>query len=339
MKRRILRVLTPARTAGVVLALAVLTTAVLAAACRKADDTGVIIYTSTEDFRTEHMQQLLKEKFPGYNITLQVLSTGNHAARLKAEGTQTEADIILNLETGYLEELQDILADLSSYDLSEFLPELVPSSKRFLPWDKSSGAIVINREKLESAGLPVPASYRDLLNPAYRGLVSMPNPKTSGTGYMFLISLINAWGEDAAFNYFDGLAQNILQFTTSGSGPVNALIQGEAAIGLGMTLTAVQAINSRGVPLEIMFFEEGAPSITTGMGIVKGKETRPVVREVFEFTLSKLVKDDKELYCPEPVFKNQPNNIINYPRQIPYADMNGVYDIGLKERLLARWQY
>jgi iron(III) transport system substrate-binding protein len=319
--------------------LCLLAAALLAPACRKADNNGVIIYTSTEDFRTEHMQQLLREKFPGYNITLQVLSTGNHAAKLKAEGTQTEADIILNLETGYLEGLQDILADLSSYDLSEFLPELVPPSKKFLPWDKSSGAIVINRGKLESAGLPVPASYQDLLKPAYRGLVSMPNPKTSGTGYMFLISLVNAWGEDAAFAWFDGLAENILQFTTSGSGPVNALIQGEAAIGLGMTLTAVQAINSRGAPLEILFFEEGAPSITTGMGIIKGRETRPAVREVFEFTLSKLVKDDKELYCPEPIFKNQSNNIANYPRQIPYADMKGVYDISLKEKLLARWQY
>jgi iron(III) transport system substrate-binding protein len=156
---------------------------------------------------------------------------------------------------------------------------------------------------------------------------------------MFLVSLINAWGEDAAYDYFDKLAVNILQFTTSGSGPVNALIQGEAAIGLGMTLTAVQAINSRGVPLELFFFKEGAPSITTGMAIIKGKETRPVVKEVFEFTLAKLVKDDKELYCPEPIFKNQPNNIPNYPKAIPYADMKGVYDIALKERLLARWKY
>ena len=311
----------------------------IAFSCKKADNTNVIIYTSTEDFRTEHMQELLKEKFPNYDITLQVLSTGNHAAKLKAEGTETEADIILNLETGYLEGLQDILADLSSYNLSEFLPELVPPSKRFLPWDKSSGAIVINRSRLESLGLPVPYSYQDLLNPIYKGLISMPNPKTSGTGYMFLVSLINAWGEDNAFAYFDGLAENILQFTTSGSGPVNALIQGEVAIGLGMTLTAINAINTRNMPLELMYFAEGAPSITTGFGIIRGKETRPVVKEVFEFAMTKLVKDDKELYCPEPVMVNQPNNIPNYPRDISYANMDGVYDLTLKERLLEKWKY
>jgi iron(III) transport system substrate-binding protein len=137
---------------------ALLVTAILFS-CKKADSGGVIIYTSTEDFRTEHMQGLLAEKFPNYDITLQVLATGNHAAKIKAEGTATEADIILNLETGYLEGLQDVMADLSSYNLSEYLPELVPASKKYLPWDKSSGAIVINREKLQSLGLPLPATY------------------------------------------------------------------------------------------------------------------------------------------------------------------------------------
>jgi iron(III) transport system substrate-binding protein len=307
---------------------------------RGADSKRVVIYTSTEDFRTEHMEELIKAKFPGYDIVpMERLSTGNHAAKLKAEGLQTEADIILNLETGYMDSLADNFADLSSFDLSPFLDELVPASKKYLPWDKSSGAIVFNREKLESLGLPVPASYRDLLNPAYRGQISMPSPKSSGTGYMFLVSLINAWGEDEAFAYFEQLAKNILQFTTSGSGPVNALVQGEAAIGLGMTLTAVQAVNSRGVPLEAAFFSEGAPSITTGMALIKGKDARPIVREVFEFCMTTLNREDKELYCPEPVYKNQPNNIANYPREIPYADMTGVYDQDLKARLLERWTF
>jgi iron(III) transport system substrate-binding protein len=299
----------------------------------------VIIYTSTEDFRTEHMRQLLEEKFPRYDIVLQVLSTGNHAAKIKAEGTSTEADIILNLETAYLEGVKDVLADLSSYDSSAFLPELIPDHRRYLPWDKSSGAVVISRDKLEERGLPVPASYGELLDSRYKGLLSMPNPKSSGTGYMFLKGLINSWGEDAAFAYFDGFAENVLQFTTSGSGPVNALIQGEALIGLGMTITAVEAINNRGANFELLFFPEGAPSITTGMGIIRGKDARPAVREVFEFAMTRLVRDDKDLYCPEPVFKDQVNVISNYPKDIPYMDMRGITDLAEKERLLARWKY
>ena len=55
--------------------------------------------------------------------------------------------------------------------------------------------------------------------------------------------------------------------------------------------------------------------------------------------MTKLIMDDKELYCPEPIFKNQPNNIPNYPKTIPYAKMDGVYDLALKERLMAKWKY
>ena len=53
------------------------------------EDNKVVIYTSTEDFRTEHMTKLLDEKFPNYEITIQVLSTGNHAAKIKADRKST----------------------------------------------------------------------------------------------------------------------------------------------------------------------------------------------------------------------------------------------------------
>jgi iron(III) transport system substrate-binding protein len=55
--------------------------------------------------------------------------------------------------------------------------------------------------------------------------------------------------------------------------------------------------------------------------------------------MDKVVKDDKELYCPEAIFKNQVNNIPNYPKNIPYADMSGGTDLEKKERLLAKWKY
>ncbi|QQO10019.1 extracellular solute-binding protein [Breznakiella homolactica] len=307
--------------------------------CGKKNDNKVVIYASTEDFRTEHIQKLLKERFPDYDITVQFLSTGNHAAKLKAEGTSTEADISICLEESYLENVKDVFADLSSYDASEFLPELVPAHRRYLPWDRGSASIIINRKMLNDRGLPVPTSYADLLKPEYKDLVSMANPKTSGSAYSFLKSLVNAWGEDEALAYFDKFAENVLQFTTSGSGPVNALIQGEAAVALGMTFHAVEVMNKDGADLEILFFEEGAPYNITGMAMIKGKETRPAVKEVFDFTMTKLVRDDKELFLPEQIMVNQTNNIPNYPRNIPYADMTGAQDMAEKERILNKWKY
>ena len=307
--------------------------------CKKADNNNVIIYTSLEDYRVEHMELLLKEKFPQYSITFEVLSTGNHAAKLKAEGLMTEADISLALETSYLEAMQDLLADLSVFDLSEILPEMIAPSKRYFAEERFSGAIVINQDKIHSLGLPLPASYNDLLNPIYKELISMPNPKTSSTAYTVLLSLVNAWGEDAAFDYFDKLAPNVLQFTTSSSGPLNALIQGEVAIGITTTYNAVNAINNRNAPLSISFFEEGAPFNTSGFAVIKGKENRPAVKDFVDFYLSTLIREDKELYSPEQILVNQESQIQNYPANVRYANMDGVYDLALKERLLEKWKY
>lgn len=309
----------------------------MAVACKK-ESNEVLIYTSSEDFRIEHFQKRLNEQFPQYNVVINYITTGNLAAKLKAEGATTDCDIIGEMDYAYLEGILDNLADLSSYDSSLFLDELVPAHHKYLPLIKSAGCIIINEQFLADRNLPIPASYQDLIKPEYKGMLSMPSPKSSGTGYFFLKNLVNVWGEDAAFAYFDGFAENVLQFTSSGSGPVNALVQNEAGIGLGMTMQVVAAINE-GIPLKAVFFEEGAPYSMYGLGIIKGKETRKEVRDVFEFYYNTLNREDKELFAPEQIFKSQTNTIPNYPMNSKTADMRGIEDLAEKERLLAKWKY
>ena len=165
----------------------------------------------------------------------------------------------------------------------------------------------------------------------------MPSPKASGTGYMFLKSLVNAWGEEKAFEYFDSLTENILSYTSSGSGPVKSLIQGEVAIGLGMTAQAVTEINS-GAPLKILFFEEGAPYTLYGQSIIKGKETREAVKQVFDYMINEYNYINNETFFPEKIYKNKDYLVQNYPANIQYADM-GNNTIEEKNRLLDKWKY
>ena len=202
---------------------------------------------------------------------------------------------------------------------------------------RNGGAIIINPNVLAEKGIEEPTSYEDLLKPEYKGLVSMPDPKSSGTGYMFVKNLVNTWGEEEAFEYFGKLADNILQFTSSGSGPVNALVNKEAAIGLGMTAQAVTAINE-GANLKILFFEEGSPYSLYGYAIPEGKQNRPAVKAVFDFFYNTLVREDKELYYPEQVFVDQVNNIENYPTNIKYGNMEN-NTTEEKARLLEKWEY
>lgn len=298
----------------------------------------IIIYTSSEDFKIENMSQRLEEEFPDYNIIIEYMSTGNQAAKLMAEGTTTECDIIHDLDYGYLSQLdeQGVLAELSGYDFSVYCADTVQSDKYIIEL-RNGGAILLNTEVLKEKGLAEPTCYEDLLKEEYKNLISMPSPKSSGTGYMFLKSLVNAWGEEVAFSYFDNLTNNILQYTSSGSGPVNALVQGEVAIGLGMTAQAVTQINE-GSPLKIVFFEEGSPFTLYGQAIVKGKENRECVKEVFDFLVNVYNYENNEKFFPEKIYLDKDYEVENYPQNITYSNMEN-NTIEERERLLEKWKY
>lgn len=299
---------------------------------------SVLIYTSVEDYVIEDMNARLSEQFPDYDITVEYVSTGNHAAKLLTEGKNSECDISYDLEYAYMEQLSQagVLADLSSYDRSIYCEDTVVSND-YLIQCRVGGAVILNTEVLAEKGLAEPTCYEDLLKPEYQGLISMANPKSSGTGYMFYKSLVNAWGEEKALEYFDQLTPNILQYTSSGSGPVNALLQKEVAIGFGMTSHAVTQINE-GASLKVIYFEEGSPFTMYGQGIVAGKEERQCVKEVFDFLVNTYSYELNEKFFPEQMFLNKIYELENYPENIVYSDMSN-NTIEEKERLLELWKY
>lgn len=302
--------------------------------CKKGEK--VVIYSSDEDYINEYFLDRLKKEFPDYNITIEYLSTGKNAAKLQNEGKNTPCDIVWGLEVGYLDNMTDLLADISDYSKDNYLDDMKMGGDKYLVAHRYSGCMVVNTKVLKDKGLDKPTSYKDLLDSQYKGLVSMPDPSSSGTGYIFLKSMVNKWGEDEAFSYFQSLKKNIKDFTSSGSGPINDLLMGEVAVALGMTSQAVMQINED-QPLEIIFDQEvGAPYTACGYGIIKGKEENKAVKEVFDFFYNHLVQEEKDKFLPEAIFKNQEMKVEGYPTNIPYADMkNNTADE--KERLLGIW--
>lgn len=323
----------------IALILMVIALLLFASGCSKqqADSNKVLIYASSNDDTIQLYQKRLAEQFPQYEVTIEYMASGNLAAKLLAEGKATQCDIAYDMDNSQLPKLFDLLADLSAYDSSIFMEDMLLPGNKALPDTRSGGCIAINPDVLAAKGVPEPTSYQDLLKPEYKGLLSMPNPKSSGTGYMFLKSLVNTWGEEAAFAYFDGFAQNVLQFTSSGSAPVAALKQGEAGIALCMTAQTVTEINN-GTNLKILYFAEGSPSSAYSMAMIDGKQKRQAVKDVFDFLYNTLVAEDKALFFPEKIYKDKDFVIENYPVDIVYADMSN-NTASEKERLLEKWKY
>ncbi len=326
------------RIFALALALTLLASLLMLSACGS-QKKEIVILTSAEDYRIEYMERRMAEEFPEYNVVFEYKGSGSHAAYLKASGKDADCHITHNLEYGYLAELDSLglLAELSGdFDFTRYADEVLFGTT-YLPQERNGGGIIVNLDVISERGLDIPNSYEDLLDEQYKGLISMPNPASSGTGYMFLLSLVNAWGEEEALAYFDALSKNVLSFTTSGSGPVNALVTKEVAIGLGMTAIAVNEINE-GTNLEILYFDEGSPYSLYGQAVLAGYESDPDVMRVFTFLATTLTEENNALFFPEEIFKDVTPTVENYPSPIRYADMSNNTP-ERKEALLAKWKY
>ena len=319
-----------------------------------ADSNRIVIFTPLEDYRIAYLESRLKEEFPHKTVVVQYMDTGTVLSRLLAEGKNTDCDIVLDIEAANAEMLlqhdPDLFETLDGYDISKYLDDVMgyDSAKEGHPkyhiLGKEAGSIILNEKLLNERGLEAPTSFDDLLDEKYRGRIMMPNPKTSGTGYYFYNGLVSEWGETAALDFFNRLSSNIREFSASGSGPVKALLRDEIAIGLGMTFQAAKLLgeSGRASDYKITFFEEGSPFSLFTNGVIKGKMAKEGVKEVYDFIFNKFVPEDKAKFNPETIYKAsyQPAcEIANYPTNVKYMSMKGLFDPDYKNNLLDKWMF
>lgn len=301
--------------------------------CKGSDNT-IVIYTCQEEERIQALKNEIKIKFPNLDIVVEQMGTGNLAAKIKSEGKDIETDIVLDLESSHMENLKDNFADISSIDKSAYLDDVVNNNKYVL-WVKNHAAITIDVDFFSSKGWSYPSSYEDLLDSKYKGLIAMPDPCTSGTGYAYYLNVVNLYGEDKAINYFEKLTDNIKQYTQSGSGPISLLKQGEIAIAMGMEFQGAAEITN-GSNYKIIELNTGAPYNLTGAAIIDGKQEKEGVKEVFEWLVNDFHYIDCQEFVPGKLLKDQETKVPNFI-DMKDADMVGIDDIKLKEALIGKW--
>ena len=307
-------------------------------AINQRDENTIVIYSALEQYRNDELTEKLNNKFSDLNIQIMYMPTAKIGAKIKSEKEGSDADIILGVETGYMEQIKDSLVDVRKYSHIDYLDGILPEHGKYLIWESYGGGFAVNTEILEKYNLEEPKTYDDLLKPEYQNLIVLQDPKSSSTGYNFYLNRTNTIGLDETLKYYDELNRNVKQYSESSSGPVKMLIQGECAIGTALTYQVVTEINN-GNPLKMIYPLEGSPFSVDGVSIVKSHENREGVEEVFEYLVNECLLEDKEKYNPGQIIKDQKNTMENYPQDIEYADMSRIDDLDYKEELLSKWKY
>jgi iron(III) transport system substrate-binding protein len=288
------------------------------------------------------------EKATGTRVAVIQKATGEMLAQIKAERENPKGDVWwAGPGDAYLQAAEEGL--LETYR-SPKVAELQPWAQRIteISKDRVSGvyggiiALGYNTELMARKKLAVPRCWKDLVNPAYKGEIMFGNPNSSGTAYLMLATLVQVFGEDAAFRYLRDVHPNVNQYARSGIGPMTAVTRGETAIGSTVLHGVINEI-VRGFPVEPVLPCEGVGYEVGSTAIIKGARNAEAARRFVDFALSaegqQIGLDVKEYAIPT-------NRNVALPPQVPkLADLKLIdYDFAKygssaeRRRLLDRWE-
>ncbi|MDQ0187556.1 extracellular solute-binding protein [Cytobacillus kochii] len=252
------------------------------------DSNQVVILSNGDEEAVNVMEETLNDAGFEGDYLIQSLGTSELGGKLLAEGKSIEADIV-TMSSYFLESAEkqhDMFKDLS-FDTSS----LVEYPNFYTPLLANTGSLFYNTSLLEQKGLEVPTSIKELAEPQYEGLVSIPNIMDSSTGWMLIQAIISEYGEETGKKVMAGIIKNAgPHLESSGSGSIKKVQAGEVAVGFGLRHQAVAA-KTGGAPIDFIDPTEGNFSTTESIAVIdKGEEQKELAEEMAEV----LVKEARE---------------------------------------------
>lgn len=252
--------------------------------------TELTVYTAVEAEDLKKYAQRFNEDHPDITVNWVRDSTGVVTARLMAEKENPRADVIWGLAGTSLLMLknEDMLVPYAPKGLNTLSPKFRDrdTTPSWVGMDAWMAAICVNTIESEKNGLPMPTSWSDLTKPVYRGHVVMPNPNSSGTGFLDVSAWLQMMGEDEGWKFMDGLHENISRYTHSGSKPCKMAASGETSIGVSFAFRGAR-LKEQGAPLELVFPEEGLGWEVEATGIVKGTSKLDAAKTLVDWSISR----------------------------------------------------
>jgi iron(III) transport system substrate-binding protein len=257
----------------------------------------VVVYTSLENEEVVEYLKVAKKELSDLDIQAIRLSTGELGARMLAERDNPQADCIWGWAVT---------------NMSEFIPkgmllpykpkgwEMIPANFKdpngnWTAIDLYAAALVPNTKVLEQKNLPMPKGWNDLLNPVYKDMLIMPNPASSGTGFLQVASLLVMMDpeyknkpveQNKAWDFLKKLDKNMGQYIKSGSKPAKLTAAGEYAIGCSFAFV-YSSLKKKGFPVALVMPEEGAGFELEANALLKGAKHEAAAKKFLDWAISK----------------------------------------------------
>jgi iron(III) transport system substrate-binding protein len=284
------------------------------------------------------------EKASGIHVNFVRFSSGEALARVIAERNNPQIDVLFGgpVETFTAGQRQGVFEPYAPPGAAELPARFKDAAGNWTAIADDPLVFMTNTKFLKEHNLQAPASWDDLLNPAYKSMIQMADARTSGTAVTRIFSIIQVHNrnEDAAFTYMRKLRQNVQLYTKSGGGGTLPVGLGQAASGIFFIVDALFT-RQKGYDVQISFPKEGIGSAAECIALIKGAKNLAAGKKLIDWATSpamqSLLAPNKINFLPaHPKVAPDPS-LVDVLKAAKIIEIDDGWAGANRERVVKRW--
>lgn len=250
----------------------------------------ISIYSALNQSTNDAFFAAFKTAVPGIDFDLLPLAAaGALQTRIIAEKASPKGDIFVGGDRAFHDVLgkQGLLEKYISPNASAIPTGFKDANGFWTGWYVGIFAFVHNTSRLSEVGGKKPATWDDLLDPAWKGKIVMPSPITTGGGFVFLATQVFRFGmdENKAMDFMKKLHANVAQYIDSSPNAIDNVAKGQF-VGAPNWAHDILTSKSQGNPVDLDIISDTGNEVGS-VSIIKGGPNTNAAKAFVDWMLTK----------------------------------------------------
>src|SRR5262245_63084584 len=265
----------------------------------------VVWYTSLALTSAEKVAKLFEAAYPGIKVEVQRTGSQRILQRVMQEqqANLKLVDVIHTSDAGHFVMLKEkkLLMKYTPAGVDAFPAGFKDKDGYYFTLRATVNVIAYNTKLVSAA--EAPKTWKDLLDPKWKGKLVTAHPGYSGVISTHVLALVHLHGWD----YFKQLAQNKLMLVQSAVDPAGVVASGERAVAVDGGDYYYYQMKKKGNPIEVVYPKEGVPLVVSPTAIASFAPHPNASKLFTDFTFSREIQqvmaDSEGLYTGHPEVK------------------------------------
>jgi iron(III) transport system substrate-binding protein len=269
----------------------------------------VVWYTSLVLPSAEKVAKLFEAAYP--EIKVEVHRTGSQRILQRVmqelQAGIKDVDVVHTSDAGHYVFLKDkkLLAKYTPPGVERFPPAFKDKDGYWYGLRATVNVIAYNTKSVPAA--EAPKTWKELLEPRWKGKLVTAHPGYSGVIATHVLALVHLYGWD----YFQALAKNQVMLTQSAADPATTVASGERLVAVNGGEYSAYQLKKKGAPIALVYPKEGVPLVVYPSAITAFAPHPNAARLFTDFTFTRdvqqIMADSEGLYSAHADVKYPPD--------------------------------